>query len=373
MRIGIDARMFGPGFGLGRYVEQLVTQLEQVDRDNEYVIFLRKENWDLFEPTQDNFTKVEADIPWYSLAEQIYLPTIIKKQHVDLMHFPHWNVPLSYGGPFVVTIHDLIMFHYPRPEATTHGKIIFKIKDIVHRIVLRRAARRSRHIIATSDFTKQDIVKTLKVDPQKVTTIYQAPFGGKHWKPTDKSVLDQYGIEKNYVIYVGSAYPHKNLENLLKAWKIFEEKYGDEYHLVLVGSDNYFYKRLKESDIFAECRNVIHTGFVSDEELTSLYAWASLYTFPSLYEGYGLPPFEAIMHDIPVASSNASCLPEVLGDAALYFDPYHPEHMANVMRTTLINDDIQMHLLENGRERRAQLCSKKFARKTKEIYSKSLI
>lgn len=370
MRIGIDARMFGPGFGLGRYVQQLVTQLEKIDRDNEYVIFLRKENWDLWKPQYDNFTKVEADIAWYTLAEQLQMSKIIKQQNVDFMHFPHWNVPLLYNKPFVVTIHDLIMFHYARPEATTHGKFIFKIKDIIHRMVVRHAAKKSKHIIATSEFTKQDIVDTLNIDKKKITSIYQAPFGDKHWELTDKSVLDQYGIEKDYVIYVGAAYPHKNLENLLKAWQLFEEQYGDEYHLVLVGTDNYFYRRLKESDLFKKSKNIIHTGFVSDEELTSLYAWASLYVFPSLYEGFGLPPFEAIKHDIPVVSSNASCLPEVLGDAALYFDPENPAHICDVMRTALHDSDIQMQLLENGRIRRVQFSSREFAEKTRGIYEK---
>ncbi len=368
MRIGIDARMFGPGFGLGRYVQQLVTQLEQTDHENEYVIFLLSKNWDLWEPKAENFKKVRVDIPWYTLKEQLFLSSHIKREGIDLMHFPHWNIPLMYNKPFVVTIHDLIMFHYPRPEATTHGKLKFWIKDKVHRLVIKSSVKRAKHIISVSDFTKQDIIETLKIKPEKITTIYQTPFSSEHWAPTDRSVLKKYNIDKDYIIYVGAAYPHKNLDNLLRAWRILEEKYDDDCQLVLVGADNYFYKRLRETKEFKACKNVIHTGFVSDEELVSLYSWANLYVLPSLYEGFGLPPFEAIFHDVPVVSSNATCLPEVLGEAALYFDPERPEHMASVIRSALINKDIQMFLLENGRARRAELSGRGFVGKTLGVY-----
>ncbi|MBT3949151.1 glycosyltransferase family 4 protein, partial [Candidatus Parcubacteria bacterium] len=180
----------------------------------------------------------------------------------------------------------------------------------------------------------------------------------------------KHGITKDYIMYVGAAYPHKNLETLLKAWQIFEEKYGDNYELVLAGKKNYFYEHLLKSDDFQKCNNITYIDFPNDEDLASLYSWASLYVFPSLYEGYGLPPLEAISYDIPVVSSNESCLPEVLGDAALYFDPRNPEHMCNVMHSALINKDIQMSLTQNGRDRIKQLSSKKFALETLELYKK---
>ena len=370
MRIGIDARMFGPGHGLGRYVEQLIIHLEKTDRTNQYIVFMKDDTWDLWEPKYDNFKKVRANIHWYTFAEQLKLSSIIKKEQVDLMHFPHWNVPVFYRDPFMVTIHDLTMFHFARPENSTRSKCMFWIKDKVHRWVVRRVVKHASHIVTTSDFTKRDLQRVLGTNVEKMTTIYQSPFQEDGWKKTDKKVIREKGVTKEYVIYVGAAYPHKNLETLLKAWHVFEEKYGDDYELVLAGKKNYFYERLLQSSDFQKCRNIVYVDFPNDSELASLYAWASLYVFPSLYEGYGLPPLEAMSYDIPVVSSNTSCLPEVLGDAALYFDPRNPEHMCNVMRSALINKDIQMMLLQNGRDRMQELSSKKFALETLEVYKK---
>ncbi len=370
MKIGIDARMFGPGHGLGRYVEQLIKHLEKIDRTNDYVVFMKNDAWDLWEPKYDNFKKVKADIHWYTFKEQLKLSSIIKKEKLDLMHFPHWNVPIFFDDPFIVTIHDLTMFHFARPESSTRSKLIFWIKDKVHRRVVRRVVKRALHIITTSDFTKRDVALTLGVPMDKMTTVYQSPFFEDGWGDIDKGVLKKHGITKDYVLYVGSAYPHKNLETLLKAWQIFESKYGDDYELVLAGKKNYFYERLLKGVDFKKCRNITFIDFPDDKELASLYSWASLYVFPSLYEGYGLPPLEAMSHDIPVVSSNESCLPEVLGEAALFFDPRNPENMCSVIRNALTNVDIAMSLTQNGRDRIKELSSKKFALETLELYKK---
>jgi len=371
MRIGIDARMLGSGFGLGRYVQQLVTLLEQHDRENEYVIFLRKENWGSYIPKEKNFSRVQADIPWYSVREQVALTHIIKKQHLDLMHFLHSNVPLNYTDPFVVTIHDLIMYHYPRPEATTRGKAIFWLKDKAHRVVLKHAIEKSRHIITTSEFTSADIARHFDIKKEKMTRVYQSPFieqAVRH-DPQEKTVLNTHGIRNTYAMYVGAAYPHKNVEQLLRAWQIFVEEHGEDVQLVLVGKDDYFWRRLKESDLYLDTPQVVHTGYVSDTELRSLYAHASLYVFPSLYEGFGLPPLEAMASNVPVASSDASCLPEVLADAAVYFDPNNPAHVADTIASVIENPDLQMQLQQAGRERVRELSREKFVEGTRGVYS----
>jgi glycosyltransferase involved in cell wall biosynthesis len=372
MKIGIDARMMGTGFGIGRYITQLVHNLEKLDRKNEYVVFLTKKNWNDYNPTRANFKKVLADLRWYTCKEQVFMPRIISKEHVDLMHFPHFNVPIFYRKPFVVTIHDLIMFHHPRPEATTHGRIVFKIKDIAHRFVVRHAVKKAKHIIVTTEFTKGDVANTLGVMQKKMSVIYQAPFVQDRWAKTDKKVLSKYGITKEYILYVGSAYPHKNLVNLLKAWKLLEPKYGDTHHLVLVGNKDYFYERLVNSEEFGACKNILHTGFVHDDELASLYSWSNLYVFPSLYEGFGLPPLEAMHFNIPVVSSSETCLPEVLGDASVYFDPYNPQHISEVISVVLEDKDVQMRLIQSGRARLKELSAQEFAKKTCEVYRNSV-
>ncbi|MBT4315254.1 MAG: glycosyltransferase family 4 protein [Candidatus Magasanikbacteria bacterium] len=372
MKIGIDCRMFGSGFGLARYTEQLVKHLLEIDLENQYILFFRNENVkELVAGSNKNVKIVIADIPWYSWAEQIKFKKIIRQQKVDLMHFPHWNVPLFYNDPFVVTVHDLIMYHYPRPEATTLGPIKFWIKDRLHRIVLGHAIKKAKHIIVTSEFTKQDIHDTLKVSNDKMITTYQAPFSYNISSLKDNEfVLQKYGIKKPYVMYVGTAYPHKNIEGLLNAWLKFQELHGDEYQLVLVGKENYFYQRLLVQQATHEIKNFVYTGFVEDDELSAIYLQSSLYVFPSFYEGFGLPPLEAQDHGVPVVSSNASCLPEVLGDSVLYFDPNSPDQMADMIHKALDDEGVRSELKQNAKENLKRFSWEGLAEKTLDLYRK---
>ncbi len=377
MKIGIDARMLGPGFGLARYTEQLVKHLEEIDHTNQYVLFMRAENWDNFEPHNPNFTKVLADIPWYSLAEQIKFPAIIKKQKVDLMHFPHWNVPLLYPGRFVVTIHDLIMYHFPRATATTLGPLAYWAKDRLHRLVVKNAVKCASKIIVTSEFTKEDVRKTLGVPEEKMIVTYQAPFpknnNAQNLSPQEiATFFAEHNINCEYVLYVGSAYPHKNLEALLQGWKIFEDRYDENYQLVLVGKDSYFYRELRQTATKYQCKNVIFTGFVPDNELEILYNHASLYIFPSLYEGFGLPPLEAMAHGVPIASSDSSCLPEILQDAAYYFRPTDTRAISDAIEHLLVDKTLRARLIERGQKLCTGYSWEKLARQTLDIYRRNV-
>jgi len=405
--------MLGPGFGLARYVEQLVKHLLEIDLKNEYVLFLKDDNFKNFSPLlgegegevsdinnphltspykgeektiDDSFYFIKqgrvklvlADIPWYSWAEQIKFKKIIDQEKVDLMHFPHWNVPLFYNKPFVVTIHDLIMYHFPRAEATTLGPLKFWLKDRAHRLLVKHAVKKAKHILITSEFTKQDIHQTLHVPMEKMIVTYQAPFEISNFQfsisnqtqsPNDK-VLEKFKVSKPFVLYVGSAYPHKNLERLLKAWQIFTDKHDNDYQLVLVGKESYFYDRLKRE--VEGTQSIIFTGFVPDDELVELYKQASLYVFPSLYEGFGLPPLEAQKYNVPVVSSNASCLPEVLVDSALYFDPENPDQIADIIWTGLTDNNLRFELQNNAQENLQRFSWQKLAEQTLEVYKKLL-
>ncbi len=371
MRIGIDARMMGKGFGLARYTEQLIVHSLQVDTVNEFVLFLRKENWDQIPDTTPRVKKVLADIPWYSLQEQLQLIGIIKKEKVDLMHFPHWNIPYFYRQPYVVTIHDLIMFHFPRAQATTLGPVKFWVKDMAHRLLLRTISKSAKHIFATSEFTKSDIHATLHVPLEKMTVTYQAPFEVIQNMDdiNHESLLAKYNITKPYILYVGAAYPHKNLRGLIDAWKLYEQKYGSTHQLVLVGKENYFYSEIKKyQQAVAPESHVLFTGFVPDEELSVLYEHASLYVFPSLYEGFGLPPLEAMVHGVPVVSSNQSCLPEVLGNAALYFDPQNRDEMVEKIHSGLTDILLQENLKIHSKKILQKYSWETLARQTINVY-----
>ncbi len=371
MRIGIDARMYGPQqAGLGRYVQKLLENLTEIDSENEYVVFLKKDNFDLFETKNSKFKKVLADIHWYGKDEQLLFPKIIKKEKVDLMHFPHWNVPLFYRAPFVVTIHDLILVHYPNRRASTLNPILYFLKYIFFRIILWYAIFESKKIITISEFSKKDLVKTLKVKPHKIVVTYEAPLeeqvGGV------ENVLEKYNITKPFVMYVGNAFPHKNLEMLVKSWQFFIEKYSKNYQLVLVGKENYFYKRLKKEVKNYNDKNLSEAikiiGFVPDNLLVGLYKKAELYVFPSLYEGFGVPPLEAMQYGVPVVSSNKSCMPEILEDGANYFDPEKYQEIAKVIYKNLIDQTERKKLKENSKIILKKYSWKKMAKETLKVY-----
>jgi len=369
MKIGIDARMLSSHFGIGRYIQQLILQLQKIDSENDYLIFLRQDNFAELKIENDRFTKVLADVPWYTMEEQKIFLKILEDNPVDLMHFPHWNVPYFYKKPFVITIHDLTMYHYGRPEASTLGNLKFWFKDKAHRTLIKHLVKEAKHIIATSQFTAQDIVKTLGVPPEKITVTYQAPFKIESHLELPENVLQKFGISKKFVLYVGAAYPHKNLDKLLESWQIFNEENSQDYELVLVGKDSYFYQKLKEK--FANVTNVVFTGLVEDIDLIELYKKASVFVFPSLYEGFGLPPLEASQCGLPVVASSSSCLPEVLGESALYFDPLNQEQIAQVLYIALTDENVRSELKYHARENLQRFSSEKLAVVTKGIYERS--
>ncbi len=377
MRIGIDARFFGPvGKGLGRYTERLIENLERRGGSHEFVIFLRKENFGYYQPQSTKFRKVLADFRWYSLTEQLRFPFLIKKERIDLMHFPHFNVPLLTPCPFVVTIHDLILFRYPTRRATTLNAVTYALKYAAYLLTIRFAARRAKKIITVSDYTKQDIVRSLGIAPEKIEVTYEASDGVEAGQLTIPGTFDPEakGIRKPYFLYVGNAYPHKNLERLLEVFAGLR-KGGLDAQLVLVGKMDSFYERLKiEAEKLGLSRQnqTIFYGYASEAELAELYRRARAYVFPSLLEGFGLPPLEAMRYGTPVAASDSSCLPEVLGEAATYFDPENSEAMAEAMQRVFGDEALRAALAERGRARVARYSWSRCAEQTMRIYLSSL-
>ena len=369
MTIGIDARFFGPqAKGLGRYTQKLIEGLEKSDTQNNYVIFLRRENFEHFQPANSRFKKVLADYPWYSLAEQIYLPWIISRQRVDLMHFHHFNVPIFYQGRFVVTIHDLILRHFATRRASTRGYLKYWLKNLAYRLVIWSAIKRAHQIITVSNYVKNDILKHFRIWPAKIIVTYEGVANEdiKCQAPADE-YLKKRNIAKPYLLYTGNAYPHKNLERLIKALEILIRDYHYQGQLVLVGEEDYFYKRLKKN--IPAGQPVIFTDFLPENDLVQLYCSASAYIFPSLCEGFGLPPLEAMARGVPVISSNATCLPEILGEAAIYFDPLNPADMAAKINSVLTNGGLRQTLARRGLEQIKKYSWKQMAQKTCEVYT----
>jgi glycosyltransferase involved in cell wall biosynthesis len=373
MRIGIDARFFGSiGKGLGRYTQKLIENLERVDRENHYFVFLRRENWNEYKPKRKNFTKVLADVPWYTLQEQIKMPTILEKCGLDLVHFPHFNIPLSYKGRFVVTIHDLILFRHPTRKASRLSIPGYFFKKSAYRLVINLAIRNSQQIIAVSEHTKKDILKNFNIDPDKIGVTYEGVDSFENAPlQTPEEILQKYGIMKPYVLYVGNAYPHKNLERLLLVHKELSKRHQG-LSLVLAGREDYFYKRLKKIAKKISAPKTIFPDHISDDDLPTIYRESKLYVFPSLYEGFGLPPLEAMVRNVPVVSSNASCLPEILGDAAFYFDPRGLTEASEAIEKVLTDSQLRKKLIAAGKERVKKFSWEKMAKETLHIYQKSI-
>ena len=353
MRIGIDARFYGSiGKGLGRYTEKLIEHLEKIDSENQYVVFLRRENFDDYIPSQKNFRKVLADYSWYGWREQLLFPLLLFRHRLDLVHFPHFNVPILYGKKFVVTVHDLILLRFPTVQNTTLGWMGYTFKYALYRIVIATAIRRAFSVLTVSTFTKEDIVAHYPLAAGKVFVTKEAADENCFFVNEEGvlRILDHFGlggtshygrIEK-YFLYVGNAYPHKNLEAIIAIAKVFSE-----YRFVFVGKEDFFSLRLQAT--VSDITNVSFIGFVSDHDLSVLYRNAVAYLFPSRYEGFGLPGLEAMQYGLPVIASNRGSLPEIYGDAALFFDPDDANDMERAIRRLLgFSDDERECLRKRG-------------------------
>lgn len=364
MRIGIDARFVGPeGTGLGKYTEKLILNLFAIDKNNQYVIFLRKKNWDYLNVKNKNFQKSLADVPWYSFSEQIKMPGIYKKANLDLLHIPHFNAPLFYNGKFIVTIHDLIHHHFKEQSATTRNELSFKIKRLGYHFVIRSAVLKSKKIIVPSNFIKGELLEIYKIEPSKIIVTYEAAEEEYFINHKDESK-----VSKPFIIYVGNVYPHKNLNRLLDAINLIKN-----VELFIVCPRDIFQKRL-EYEI--EKRNLSKRikiySYLESGELTKLFVKAKAYVSPSLAEGFGIPGLNAMAANIPVIASEIPALKEVYGDAALYFNPNDPKNIASIVQKVLTDSKTSSTLVERGKVQVKKYSWKRMATETLSAY-KSLV
>lgn len=383
--IGIDARFYGPiGKGLGRYTQEIVDNILRIDHDNNYVIFLSLANFDeliIAPEDQARVKKVLIKVRWYTLAEQILMPFYIFKEKLDLIHFPHFNVPILAPVKFVVTVHDLILTKFPTVRATTLSPWIYKLKNLAYRFVIWSALRRSQKIITVSEFTKSDIISQFKIDPKKIIVTYEGVANLARGndslfvqKLDDNDALLSYNIKDKFLLYIGNAYPHKNLDSLINVFAELRQK-QPELKLVLVGKLDYFYNRIKDLaislNLFWENDDnspIIFPGYVPDQALEILFKKAAAYVFPSLYEGFGLPPLEAMAKGCPVVSSNKSSMPEILGEAAYYFNPEDAADMEKAILTVINDNNLRQELATKGYQQVKKYNWWECAYQTLEIY-----
>lgn len=358
MKIGIDCRLWSQK-GVGRYIRNLVINLQKIDKKNDYTLFIRKEDKNNLKIENPNFKFIEANIPWHSLEEQILFPKILKNENLDLIHFTYSSLPVFYNRPFVLTIHDLTPFHFTTGRASTKP-LIYKFKKLGYKFVISKAAQNAKKIIVPSDFTKKEVMEHLNIKSEKIRVIYEG---------ADQNIQDtrERIIKEEYLLYVGNAYPHKNLERLIAAFS----QIGNHYlKLVLVGQEDFFYKRLKKE---SKSSNVIFYGIADEEELISLYRNATVYVIPSLMEGFGLTGLEAMANKCLVLASDIPVHREIYRNAAIYFNPQDSTELKELIDKVYSNLEIYREKkIALGLKRSKEFSWDKMARETLKIYEGSV-
>lgn len=371
--IGIDARFWGlEHAGIGRYVMELIEGLQKLDKKNKYILFLRKKYKNFLTPPS-NFKVVVADVDHYSVAEQWLALEIFLKHQLDLLHIPHFNVPVFYKRPFVVTIHDLLWHEVRGMSVTTQNPLVYLVKYGGYRLVVKNALLKSKSIFVPSRTIKDKLVKDHKISEEKIKVTYEAPSHAFRIKKTDTSVLKKYAVKTPYLIYTGSAYPHKNIISAVKAVKNLNYKSQKKIELLIVSSRSIFLENLlQEIQDIGASEFVKILGFVADRDLAQLYRNSLALIQPSLSEGFGLTGLEAMASGTAVLASDIEIFREIYGQAALYFNPKSVEDIAKKIEKISKMHIKRKELLKLGKKQLANFSWEKLIKETHEVYTASL-
>lgn len=364
MRIAIDARKLHD-FGIGTYIRNLLRQLALLDTDTEYVVLTRSTDLGIASQLGPNFqARADRSRP-YSLAEQVSIPISLRRARADLFHSPHYVLPPLSRGRAIVTIHDCIHLRFPQylPNRAAY---------YYARTFMWSAGRQADRILTVSEASKRDIVDMLGVSEDKITVIYNAIEEG-FWRPPPedevKRIRERFQLDRPFLLYVGNVKPHKNLERLIDAFHRVRQG-GTDLTLLIIGDQITRYTTLRQ----AVHRHQLHKyvrflGYVPEQTLSILYRLATAFVFPSLYEGFGLPPLEAMASGTPVVTSNVSSLPEVVGDAAVLVDPYDPDSIAEAIERVVSDTTLRASMVERGYVRAREFSWERSVRRIRDIYA----
>lgn len=357
MHIVIDARIINSS--TGRYVERLLHYLQEVDTVNYYTVLVPSKDEHFWIPTNSNFTIKTADFANYSFAEQTGFKRLLDDLQTDLVHFCMPQQPVLYKGAHVTTVHDLTLLNTYNSDKNW---LVFHAKQLIGRYVFKAVARSSAHIITPSQYTKDAFVQFARIPADKVAVTYESADTSPH------DHLTPYELPfKRFILYVGQQSDYKNIKRLGDTHQQLLTDHPD-LGLVLVGRKNA--SALKNEAYFASkgYKNIHFTDFIEDDQRDWLYTQAAAYIFPSLMEGFGLPGLEAMGYGAPVISSNATCLPEVYGDAALYFDPTNVDDMTRTINTVLTDEAVRQSLIAKGYEQLQKYSWHRMAEQTHTVY-----
>jgi glycosyltransferase involved in cell wall biosynthesis len=332
--------------GISHYVEQVLSQLGQIDRSNRYSVYTTRGLDQRALGLPDNFRVIPSRfptinprvrIPW----EQLLAPLLLRRSGADLFHGVHSVVPVSCPVPSVVTVHDLAFIRFPQ-TFRAYNRIYL---DVATRLSVQRATR----ILVVSEHTRREVIGLLGVAPERVVVTPNAVR--EHFRPPDPAVLEAFrarkGLPERFVLYVGTLEPRKNLTTLLEAYAQVAQRQVTP--LLVGGGKGWLYDAVFQRLEALGLRERVHfVGYLDEEELPLWYAAATVFVFPSIYEGFGMPPLEAMACGTPVVASNTSSLPEVVGDAGLTVSPYDPAALAAAISRVLDDADLRQELRERG-------------------------
>lgn len=357
-KIVIDARELRTS--TGRYIERLLHYLQKLDSEHDYIVLMKPRDVAGWQPSNPKFVAVACPHKEFTFDEQLGFKKQLDGLGADLVHFGMVQQPILYKGKVVTTIHDLTTVRFLNPDKNPY---VLKLKQQVYKQVIKRAARKSLAVITPSEFVKNDLVDFTGIKPEKVTVTYEAA------DPITEAPEIVSGLKSSkFIMYIGRPTPHKNLERLIEAFVLLQ-KDNPDLKLVLAGKKDANYQRIEQGVDQRGIENVIFTDFVSEGQLRWLYENCQAYVFPSLSEGFGLPGLEAMIHGAPVVSSNATCLPEIYGDAAHYFDPLDVTAMAKAINEVLTDSSLRQTLIARGHQQVTKYSWQRMAEQTLEIYN----
>ena len=364
VRIGIDARKLHD-FGIGTYIRNLLRQLARLDRDTEFVVLARPADCEAVGSLGENFRAVPETAANYSVAEQIRIPFALRREGVTLFHAPHYVLPPLVTCRSVVTIHDCIHLMFPQYLPS-------RLALAYARTSIALASRRATRVLTVSESSKRDILRFVDVPADKIDVIYNAYDARFGVEPCEEDVIrvrERYQLHDEFVLYAGNVKPHKNLERLIEAFDLVRKRGLDHLKLVLIGDEISKYAALRRAVHSHQLHKYVRfLGYLPEETLAVMYRLAGVFVFPSLYEGFGLPPLEAMASGTPVVTSNVSSLPEVTGDAAVLVDPYRPEAIADGIERVLGDETLRRDLRAKGLARARQFSWEASVTRVREIY-----
>ncbi|HEY67173.1 MAG TPA: glycosyltransferase family 4 protein [Thermoflexia bacterium] len=363
MRIGIDARIvhYARG-GISNYVLHLLEALAALDADTDYCVLYSRKDRDPPLPGP-NFHPVACWTPSHHRLERWALGVEIARLGLDLLHSPDFIPPAGGTSRSVITIHDLNFLYYPQ-FLTAESRRYYNQQ-------IEWAVRRADHILADSHATKSDLTSLLDVPPEKVTVVHLAANPAFHPLPKAQArqVAAQYGLEPEYLLFVGTLEPRKNLPGLLHAYRLLLDAGVTTAPLVLVGGKGWLYNRIFERiEVLRLSEQVRFLNDVPDADLPGLYSAASVLAMPSFYEGFGLPALEAMACGTPVVVARRASLPEVVGEAGLLVDPDDPDDIARALARVLTEEPLRTKMRELGLAQAARFTWEETARRTLEVY-----